>query len=143
MNIIFIDYIKKEIGGGHFVLARMANYFAQNKDANIIPHVFLNNYDGFYDRFLSDLPYKKEYAIPKKILALDRFSNAIDLLSASKEVIKFLLSFGLILRKYISDYKDCIFYICGSPLMVASMVSILHDLMIPDEQINIENFTGY
>ena len=43
----------------------------------------------------------------------------------------------------IPDYKDCIFYICGSPLMVASMVSILHALMIPDQQINIENFTGY
>ena len=63
-------------------------------DENIIPHVFLNNYDGFYDRFLADLPYKKEYAIPKNILELDRFSNALDLLSASKEVIKFLFSFG-------------------------------------------------
>ncbi len=43
----------------------------------------------------------------------------------------------------IFDHKNCIFYICGSPLMVASMVSILHALMIPDQQINIENFTGY
>jgi ferredoxin-NADP reductase len=43
----------------------------------------------------------------------------------------------------ISYYKDCIFYICGPPLMVESMCSILYDLKIPDQQINIENFTGY
>jgi uncharacterized tellurite resistance protein B-like protein len=28
-------------------------------------------------------------------------------------------------------------------LMLESMASILHALMIPDQQINIENFTGY
>ena len=48
------------------------------------------------------------------------------------------------IKKHIPDYKERIFYVCGPPTMVTSLVEILREkLDIKQEKIRIENFTGY
>jgi len=44
----------------------------------------------------------------------------------------------------IPDYVERIFYVCGPPVMVNHLLSLLRtELEIPDSQIKKENFTGY
>ncbi len=48
------------------------------------------------------------------------------------------------IRKELPDLFERVFYVCGPPVMVASLVSILQDqLKIPVEKIKKENFAGY
>ena len=47
-------------------------------------------------------------------------------------------------KKEIPDYKERIFYICGPPIMVATLVDMLRNrLNIAEDNIKTENFTGY
>lgn len=48
------------------------------------------------------------------------------------------------IKKYIPDFKDRVFYICGPTPMVTSMVNLLKDpLGVEENNIRHENFTGY
>ena len=47
------------------------------------------------------------------------------------------------IQKEIPDYKQRLFYTCGPPGMVKAMKNLLHDLDVHNEQIKIENFSGY
>ncbi len=48
------------------------------------------------------------------------------------------------IKEEIPDYKNRVFYICGPPAMVGSLVNILKDkLGIREDKIKVENFTGY
>ena len=48
-----------------------------------------------------------------------------------------------IVKKEVSDYSTRIFYICGPPGMVNAMKKMLIEFELNDNQIKIENFTGY
>jgi ferredoxin-NADP reductase len=48
-----------------------------------------------------------------------------------------------IVREEIPDYDDRVFYVCGTPSLVADCVSVLKALRIPDDKINKEDFPGY
>ncbi|MCL7411542.1 MAG: FAD-binding oxidoreductase [Methanosarcinaceae archaeon] len=43
----------------------------------------------------------------------------------------------------IPDYKEYVFYLCGPPLMIDSMVSILNSMGIPKSQVKQESLVGY
>ncbi|HSA84424.1 MAG TPA: FAD-dependent oxidoreductase [Patescibacteria group bacterium] len=47
------------------------------------------------------------------------------------------------LEKYVGDLSKAVFYIVGSPAMVAGMRSLLLDIGVPAENIDVEDFTGY
>ena len=48
------------------------------------------------------------------------------------------------IREEIPDYQERVFYLCGPPRMVDSLINILKkDLGIKDDKIKTENFTGY
>lgn len=48
------------------------------------------------------------------------------------------------IKKYVPDLTERIFYMCGPPKMVQTLMEILKTkLNIPDKQIKTENFTGY
>jgi ferredoxin-NADP reductase len=48
------------------------------------------------------------------------------------------------IREELPDYQERLFYVCGPPVMVQSMVSILEgQLKVPGERIRKENFAGY
>lgn len=48
-----------------------------------------------------------------------------------------------ILSKNIPELDKPIFYVCGSPAMVAAMQQLLRDLQINDTQVKVEDFPGY
>lgn len=48
------------------------------------------------------------------------------------------------IKEEITDYKEMVFYICGPPKMVESLINILKNkLSVGEEKIKTENFTGY
>lgn len=47
------------------------------------------------------------------------------------------------ITREIPDYKEFVFYLCGPPVMLDSMVSILDSLGIPKERVKQESFVGY
>jgi len=47
------------------------------------------------------------------------------------------------IRKYLPDYKDRVFYISGPEKMVNAMQILLNDLEIPESQIRKEYFSGF
>lgn len=47
------------------------------------------------------------------------------------------------IEREIPDYAERIFYVCGPPPMVDSMMDMLHEMKIPDSMIYKESLTGY
>jgi ferredoxin-NADP reductase len=47
------------------------------------------------------------------------------------------------IKEEIPDYMERVFYLCGPPAMVTSMVDALKTLQIPNGKIRTENFSGY
>ncbi|CAJ35153.1 ferredoxin--NADP reductase [Methanocella arvoryzae] len=47
------------------------------------------------------------------------------------------------IREQIPDYSGRTFYICGPPAMNEALSKALRELAVPDEQIRLEDFTGY
>lgn len=51
---------------------------------------------------------------------------------------------GKMIREEIADYKERVFYLCGPPKMVETLVDILRNkLAVSEDRIKTENFTGY
>lgn len=48
-----------------------------------------------------------------------------------------------LVKEYVVDMKEAVFYICGPPVMVKEMLDMLSVFSIPAERIRVENFTGY
>ena len=48
-----------------------------------------------------------------------------------------------LVRESVPDVRDSIFYVCGPPSMVESLVSTLAVIGVATEQIKTEKFTGY
>lgn len=48
-----------------------------------------------------------------------------------------------VLVKNIPDLDRPIFYVCGSPAMVAAMQNVLQEMQIGDDRIKVEDFPGY
>lgn len=48
-----------------------------------------------------------------------------------------------LVKEYVADMKEAIFYVCGPPAMVKEMLEMLSVFSIPVERIRFENFTGY
>ena len=47
------------------------------------------------------------------------------------------------IRKYVNDIVNTLFYICGPPSMVQGLQSLVASMNVPQENITIELFTGY
>ena len=48
-----------------------------------------------------------------------------------------------IIKKEVPDFSKRTFYICGPPGMVNAMKKLLEEFELNNDQIKIENFTGY
>jgi len=53
-----------------------------------------------------------------------------------------LIDFQMI-KEEIPDYTERVFYVCGPPGMVTSMLNVLKTLKIPEENMKTEHFAGY
>jgi len=48
------------------------------------------------------------------------------------------------IKEEIPDYKERVFYICGPPVMVTTLIDMVKNgLGVPEDKIKTENFTGY
>ena len=47
------------------------------------------------------------------------------------------------IREQIPDFAERTFYICGPPAMNEALVKALRELKVAEEQIRLEDFTGY
>ncbi len=47
------------------------------------------------------------------------------------------------IQRNVPDYLERVFYTCGPPGMVQAMTALLKSLVVPSENIRIENFAGY
>lgn len=47
------------------------------------------------------------------------------------------------IREYVTDLENAIFYICGSPSMVEALNEIVKEMGISEENLKLERFTGY
>lgn len=151
INVLYIDYIKEEIGGGHFVLARLANYYENHRQLNIKPYVWLNNYEGFVDKFIDKkVPYHP-YEIPASILQLDRTLHLKDLILRIYSIILFWIKFTISLYRFckaknikiVHANNATVFIFSSIPIKLsrAKLVYHLHDaLLTPDRGGNINKF---
>jgi len=145
VNVLFLDYIKEEIGGGHFVLARLANYFQKNPYLEVTPIVFLNNYNRFIDRFIDGKVAIYEYKIPNKILSLDRNITKFKAFMHSWFLIVFWFRFSKILIQYCKKNEIDIIHVNSMRVFILSSISSiffkktkvvfhLHDALISQEK---------
>ena len=47
------------------------------------------------------------------------------------------------IKRYLPDYRDRVFYISGPEKMVNAMLILLNDLEIPESQMRKEYFSGF
>ena len=144
MQILFADCIKSEIGGGHFVLARLANYFSKHSDYGIQPIVLLNDIRNFRERFLNkDVKYIP-FKLGSTILSLKRGQGFV---SFSKVVISLgynLFPIWLRLVKILKDSKiDLVhansmtaFFVLSFPARLCRVTLIyhLHDTLLSPKE---------
>ncbi|MDH7499715.1 MAG: FAD-dependent oxidoreductase [candidate division NC10 bacterium] len=48
-----------------------------------------------------------------------------------------------LLRRYVPDLEPCLFWISGSPPMVAALKDLIRQIGIPEESLHTDSFTGY
>lgn len=95
INVLFIDYIRTEIGGGHFSLARLVNRFQKHSSLGVKPFVYLNNSKGFIDKFINNEVFVREYSVPKQALKINRKSSFLEIFFRSLLIIPFCFCFWL------------------------------------------------
>ncbi len=79
-RVLFADYIRSEIGGGYFVLARLVNFFSIHPELGVKPYVLINNVEEFVDSFISDRVTWIPFTLPKRVVSLRRSLGAISLI---------------------------------------------------------------
>lgn len=95
LNVLFVDYIRREIGGGYFVLARLANYFAARRGSHVAPHVLINNAQEFVSRFIDDSVAWHPLNIPKSLSSVGRTASFPKLTKSCFPLASFWITFTL------------------------------------------------
>lgn len=95
LRVLFVDYIRSELGGGYFVLARLANYFSAHSDSRVIPHVLMNNTQGFVEKFINNNIAWYPLNIPKSISSAGRRASFSRVVKACLSLAIFLITFTI------------------------------------------------
>ena len=97
----------------------------------------------FYsNRHEESIAFEKEFEDLTRKFPKFSFANTVTMPGPSWKGITGRISADMI-KKYMPDYPDRVFYISGPTRMVDSMLSILKEMSIPEEQIKKEFFPGY
>lgn len=100
----------------------------------------------FYsNRTPEEIAYYKEFEEWLKINPNFKVINNITNLQDSKQTWNGLTGFidEKMIKTYVNDFNNKWFYICGPPLMVDAMFSLLKSIGVKEEDIRVEHFTGY
>jgi len=94
------------------------------------------------NRSEKDIVFKKEF---EELKTQNKNFKPIFIINEKNDNWKGLTGFinGDIIKKEVSDYKQRVFYVCGPPKMVESLIGIINKLGISRNNIRIEYFTGY
>jgi len=94
------------------------------------------------NRSEKDIVFKKEF---EELKTQNKNFKPIFIINEKNDNWKGLTGFinGDIIKKEVSDYKQRVFYVCGPPKMVESLLGIINKLGISRNNIRIEYFTGY
>ena len=144
MRVLFADCIKSEIGGGHFVLARLANYFAKHSDYGIQPIVLLNDVQKFKERFIGKEIKYIPFELGSSILSFNRGQGPVSFLKGLISLCYNLFPLWFRLGKILKEHKiDVVhansmtsFFVLSFPAKFCNVKLIyhLHDtLLSPDE----------
>ena len=97
----------------------------------------------FYsNRHEESIAFEKEFEEMKKRFPKFNIVNTVTMPGPSWKGITGRISADMI-KKYMPDYLDRFFYISGPTRMVDSMLTLLKEMSIPEEQIKKEFFPGY
>ena len=97
----------------------------------------------FYsNRHEESIAFEKEFEELARKFPKFNVANTVTMPGPSWKGITGRISADMI-KKYMPDYLDRVFYISGPTRMVDSMLTLLKEMSIPEEQIKTESFPGY
>jgi hypothetical protein len=89
VGVLMVVRIHKEIGGGHFVVARLVNWFSVHLDMGIRACLFMNEYGGFGSSNIA--PSVPWYPFPVPALALSVKRQTRSLLAFAKAAVAIMV----------------------------------------------------
>ena len=98
-------------------------------------------------RALKEAPYVDEFHAIEKEFPNFKFNLALDRPDPEADAagVKYTPGFvhNVLYENYLKNHQapeDCIYLMCGPPMMIASVVKMLDDLGVPSENILYDNF---
>lgn len=148
IRVAFLDYIRTEIGGRHFVLARLVNYYYTH-DLGVVPTVYLNNFNGFIDKFIADGVQVEDPFLNRRVVHLSRNLNVFHLLRTSYALINFFIQFCFEFYRLLKQREIDVLHVNSMTVFILTALPIkfarkklifhMHDtLLSSDEGGNIE-----
>jgi len=143
-RVLFSDCIRTEIGGGYFVLARLANFFSQHPEYGVVPFVLINNAQEFVTNYINKMVTWIPLEIPERISSLNRRTNVGRLITTVVSSPLFLLSFLIRTVRMLKRHRITLIHANGVtafilitlPAKVAGIKIIyhLHDALLTQEE---------
>jgi len=144
LGVLLAAYMRDEIGGGYFVLARLANYFDGNS-FKVAPVVFMNNKNGFVSQFVNESVPWYPLELPKPISSLQRRTLSLTkLMRAGLSFIAFVPSLAMKMVRMCRQHHIRLIHIhSNTPLVVLGPIAKLmgmklvfhvHDTFLPVEE---------
>ena len=132
------EYDKIALISGGIGITPMISICKYCADAGLDTKVTMINSNKMQDDIVFGAELDKMERENKNLKVLHTLTRADDTWQGCRERV----CESMITRE-IPDYKEFVFYLCGPPVMLDSMVSILDSLGIPKEQVKQESFVGY
>lgn len=142
-NVLFADYVKKELSGGHLLMADLVNYY-HTRHPRIHPFVWCNNHKHFLENHLSQQVPRHIFEIPASLTRLNRKSHWWAFLAAGPALLRFSTSFTVAFCKFLKNKNIQTVHVHS--LMALSFVAVatkltkrklvyhLHDALLTTEQ---------
>jgi glycine betaine catabolism B len=96
----------------------------------------------YSNRHEESIAFEKEFKDLTRKFPKFNIVNTVTMPQPSWKGITGRISADMI-QKYIPDYLDRVFYISGPAKMVDSMLTLLKEMSIPEDQVKMESFPGY
>lgn len=104
LGVLLVSRIRQEIGGGHFVVARLANHFAHRPELRVKVCLLMNNYDDFVTNFVASSVPWYPFDVPASILSAKRQTKSLfRLLRSFITMISFFPSLTAKIRRICRD----------------------------------------
>jgi len=144
VRVLFADFIRSEIGGGHMVLARLANRFAGDPAKGVTPLVFVNDMGRFAERFLDEGVARTMFRFPGSLRKVDRRSGPLAAAVLLARLTPFLVSFTIRLTRLCVRERIDLIHANGMTMLAlavlpsllsrAKLVFHMHDALLTEEE---------